>query len=265
MTVSVCLPARDEQETVGAIVEAVVTDLVKGSGLVDEVVVIDDGSGDATAEVAAAAGAKVFSVDEILPEMGSGTGKGEALWKALYVTEGEILVFLDADLRDFDTRWVSELATPLLLDGSLNLVKANYQRDLGGAANEGGRVNELVARPLIELFFPTLARIGQPLGGEFAARRSAVEQLPFATGYGVDLGLLVDVAETFGEHTVAQAEMSARTHRNRPLDDLRHQATTVMRTALERAGVPVAPGLAPVVASRPPMVRVDSYRLRFPR
>lgn len=259
VSVSVCLPARNEQDTVGAIVGAIVADLTGPEGLVDEVIVIDDHSTDDTRAAAAGAGAKVFAVDEILPEVGPGTGKGEALWKALYVAKGDVLVYLDADLKDFDTAFVTDLAMPLIDDSRLSLVKANYRRDLDGAPGQGGRVNELVARPLIELFFPSLARIAQPLGGEYAARRHALERVPFVAGYGVDLALLVDIAATDGPDSVTQVDLSARSHRNRSLDDLSNQALTVMRTAMNRAGTPVPTGGGDIV-ERPPMVEVAAYR-----
>lgn len=265
MSVSVCLPARNEEATIGAIVAAVVGELVDGSGLVDEVVVVDDGSTDDTMAVAAEAGALVVAAADVLPEMGPGTGKGEALWKAVYAAEGDILVFLDADLRMFDTRFVTALLAALD-DERVMLVKGRYRRDLDGAAGQGGRVTELVARPLIDLFFPQLSAVSQPLGGEFAARRCALEAVPFAPGYGVDLALLVDVAATFGVDAIAQAELGPRTHRNRPLDELREQARTVLATGLARAGVTRgAESEKSAPADRPPMIEVPSYLVRRTR
>jgi len=182
--VSVCLPARDEEATVGPIVATIVRELVEGMGVVDEVVVVDDGSTDATAAVAAAAGAVVVAAGDVLAGVGPGTGKGEALWKSLYVATGDVLVFCDADLRDFDPAFVTGLIGPLALRGDVGFVKGFYERPVGG-----GRVTELVARPMIGLFFPELAAIRQPLGGEFAARREVLERVPFVQGYGVDLAL----------------------------------------------------------------------------
>ena len=265
MAVSVCLPAQNEEATVGAIVRAIVEELMERHHVVDEVVVIDDGSTDATAAAAAAAGAVVASAASVLPECGPGTGKGEALWKALHVASGDVLVFCDADLTDFDPAFVTGLLGPLLLEpftgGSspgVGFVKGHYDRPVGG-----GRVTELVARPLLGLFFPDLGRILQPLGGEFAARRDVLERVPFVQGYGVDLGLLVDVADRFGPETIAQIDLGTRTHRNRSLDELGHQATAVLRVALRRAGMPDRPGWEPAdVAERPPIVEVESYRAR---
>jgi glucosyl-3-phosphoglycerate synthase len=263
LRVSVCLPARNEEATVGAIVAAIVDELVEHYHVVDEVVVVDDGSTDATAAVAAAAGAVVVAASTVLPECGPGTGKGEALWKALYVATGDVLVFCDADLTDFDPAFVTGLLGPLLLEpltggAGVGFVKGHYDRPIGG-----GRVTELVARPLVGLFFPDLLPIRQPLGGEFAARREVLERVPFVQGYGVDLGLLVDVAARFGPESIAQIDLGTRTHRNRSLDELGHQASAVMRIALRRAGVPDRPGWAKDdVAERPPMIEIESYRAR---
>ena len=272
--VSLCLPARDEAATVGPIVEAVVRELVEQVPLVDEVLVVDDGSTDSTVAVAAEAGATVVAAGEVLPGCGPGRGKGEALWKALAASKGDLLAFCDADLRDFDPGFVTGLLGPLLDDPDIGFVKGFYDRPLEGVAGTGGRVTELVARPLLALLFPDLAAVVQPLAGEFAARRSVLEQVPFVQGYGVDLGLLVDVASRFGVHTVAQVDLGTRTHRNRPLDELASQALAVLRAALERAGVDLGPDEAAVLvrpgrepltvegSQRPPMVEVPAYRDR---
>lgn len=270
--VSLCLPARDEAETVGAIVEAVRRELVEAVPLVDEVLVVDDGSVDATARVAAEAGATVVAASDVLPGCGPGRGKGEALWKALGAAKGDLLAFCDADLRDFDVAFVTGVLGPLLVDPAVGFVKAFYDRPLEGVSGTGGRVTELVARPLLALLFPHLVEVAQPLAGEFASRREVLEQVPFVQGYGVDLGLLVDISARFGLDAVAQVDLGSRTHRNRPLDELGPQALAVLQTALDRAGVDeasldqpelVRPGRKALVvewSQRPPIVEIPAYR-----
>jgi len=269
--VSVCLPARDEAATVGAIVEDLVRTLVERTGLVDEVLVIDDHSLDDTVRVARAAGARVVSVDDVLPEMGSGEGKGEALWKSVAAAEGDLIVWCDADITDFGPRFVVGLVGPLLARAEIGFVKGFYDRPVAGSAHGGGRVTELVARPTIAALFPHLSSIVQPLSGEYAGRRSLLERLAFVQGYGVDLGLLIDIAELEGTEAIAQVDLGTRRHRNRPLDELGPQALAVLQTALRRAGMVggpatlVRPDLEPVevaTGERPPLVEVAAYRRR---
>jgi len=272
--VSVCLPARDEADTVGAIVATIRAALVEEIGLVDEVLVVDDHSTDRTTAVAAAAGARVVAVDDVLPELGPGRGKGEALWKSVAAADGDLIVWCDADVTDFSPRFVTGLLGPLLLDPEVDFVKGYYERpvDPGAEASGGGRVTELVARPAIALLHPHLAAVVQPLGGEYAGRRSLLEQLPFVQGYGVDLGLLLDVADLEGAGAIAQVDLGTRRHRNRTLAELGPQALEVLQTALARAGadVPreatlVRPDRDPVevvLAERPPLLEVPSYRRR---
>ena len=198
-TVSVCLPARNEAATVGDIVRTIRTELVDGAGLVDEILVLDDGSTDATADVALDAGARVESTAKLLPECGPGTGKGEALWKSVFAAEGDLIVWCDADITDFDARFVVGLLGPLLTRPEVGFVKGFYDRPVDGTPGTGGRVTELVARPLISLLLPPARpAIVQPLSGEYAGRREVLEEVPFVQGYGVDLGLLVDVSARFG-------------------------------------------------------------------
>jgi len=273
--VSVCLPARDEAETIGAIVaEAVRLELVS------EVVVLDDGSTDDTAAVAQAAGARVVREASVLPETGPGSGKGNAMWKSLYACNGDIICWVDADLRNFRGEYVERLCAPLLAQPDTMFVKAYSTRSFEGAPTGGGRVTELVARPLLSLLFPKLADIVQPLGGEYAARRSALEVLPFVEGWGVELGLLIDLVERFGRDAVAQVDLDVREHRNRPLDELGPQALAVIAIALRRSGLLPAE-MAPLVEllraspdgtvvaepvevrEREPIVTVPAYRARF--
>ncbi len=232
--VSVCIPARDEQRTVGSVVGCVRRKACAAGGgvdLVDEIVVIDDGSADATADEARRAGALV------VPAGTAGGGKGQAMARGLEACTGDLVVFLDADVENFDVHFVSGLVGPLLASDEVVLVKAFYKRPIDGRPTGGGRVTELVARPVIDLLFPELARIRQPLAGETALRRSAVDEIVLEAGYGVELGLLVDVARSFGVEAIAQVDLGRRVHRNRPLDELRPQATDVLRAALTRAGV----------------------------
>ncbi len=275
LSVSVCLPARDEAATVGPIVEAVLASLGGATGLVDEVLVLDDHSCDDTASVAAAAGARVVGVDQVLPELGPGQGKGEALWKSVAAAEGDLIAWCDADIIDFGAHFVVGLLGPLLLRPDIDFVKGFYDRPVAGSAHGGGRVTELMARPVIALLFPHLASIVQPLSGEYAGRRSLLEQLPFIQGYGVDLGLLIDIAEQAGTEAIAQVDLGVRRHRNRPLDELGPQALAVLQAALSRAGgapdellaeaVLVRPDLEPTAVSgaeRPPLLDVATYQRR---
>lgn len=230
-TISVVLPARDEAPTVGEIVSVILTDL---AGLVDEVVVIDSRSTDDTARVAAAAGAVVHAQDDILPDLKPLDGKGEALWKSLAVTSGELLVFVDADIRHFRSTFVTGLLGPLLTDPSVAYVKGCYDRPLRDAPTGGGRVTELVARPLINLHWPELAGFVQPLAGEYAGRRSALCRVPFVTGYGVELGLLVDLLELAGLDALAQVDLGAREHSHQSTEALGGMAAQIMLAAWSR-------------------------------
>jgi glucosyl-3-phosphoglycerate synthase len=268
-SVSVCLPARDEEATVGDIVACIRAELMVAAPLVDEIVVVDDHSRDRTGAVAAAAGARVVRAIEVLPEYGEGHGKGEALWKSVYAATGDVIVWCDADIVGFSSHFVTGLLGPVLTTDDVGFVKGFYERS-SSDGDRGGRVTELVARPLLSALFPALASIAQPLAGECAGRRDVLERLPFVEGYGVDIGLLIDVAERDGVGTIAQVDLGRRVHRNRPLDELAPQATAVMQAVLARAGRALPevvtlerPGLAPVDVDRterPPLVDVASYR-----
>jgi len=274
--ISVCLPARDEAATVGDTVRTILRELMDRHPIVDELVVIDDGSTDDTAALAAAAGARVVSAASVLPEYGTEHGKGQAMWRAVHETSGDLIVFCDADVRDFDPGFVLGLLGPLVTRDDVTFVKGFYERPLDGRAGEGGRVTELMARPLISVFFPYLSELVQPLSGECAAPRHVLEAVPFVGGYGVDLGLLIDVTERFGPAGLVQCDLGERVHRNRPLADLSVQALGILQVALQRAGGPgdgaadfgwtshlVRPGAAPAAVSyveRPPLVEVPAYR-----
>ncbi|MEU9165284.1 glucosyl-3-phosphoglycerate synthase [Streptomyces sp. NPDC048424] len=280
-TVSVVLPALDEEATVGAIVEVIRRELIEGLPfpLVDELIVIDSGSTDRTAEVAAKAGARVVHRDEILPRLPALPGKGEVLWRSLLATSGDIVCFVDADLRDFSSAFVSGIVGPLLTEPDVQFVKAMYDRPLGDAPGQGGRVTELVARPLLNLHWPQLAGFVQPLGGEYAVRRSLLERLPFPVGYGVELGLLVDALHTVGLNALAQVDVGVRVHRHQDGQALGRMAAAIYRTALLRLsrGHLVRPELtqfergpegfvprtyAVDTEERPPMLDIKEYALR---
>ena len=268
-TVSVCLPARNEAETVGPIVQTI--SALQHRGLIDETVVMDDRSTDATAKVAAAAGARVVSVPDVLPEAGAATGKGNALWASIAASAGDVIVWIDADLRSFTPDYVIGLLGPLLTDPEVTLVKGFYDRPTVGGG--GGRTTELMARPVLATFFPELGVIEQPLGGEYASRRSILEQLPFPQGYGVETGLLIDIAHRWGVDRIAQVDLGVREHRHQSLSALSSQAMEVLHAALLRTGadratlsrVLMRPDEAPVevrVDERPPLIEVPGYRDR---
>lgn len=235
-TVSVVLPARNEEATVGSIVATLQERLVERVPLIDELIVIDDGSGDATAAVAAEAGAKVVDAGSVLPTHGSG-GKGEALWKSLRASTGDVVVWCDADIRNFGERFVLGCIGPLLTRPDIGFVKGFYRRPLNADGEGGGRVTELVARPLIAALFPHLGEMVQPLSGEFGGRRELLEAVPFHRGYAVDLGLLIDLSTRFGMECIGQVDLGTRVHRNRPLRELGPQAAAITAMAIERAGV----------------------------
>jgi glucosyl-3-phosphoglycerate synthase len=237
-TVSVVLPALDEEETVGGIVSVIRRELMEKTRLVDELVVIDSGSADATAKVAAEAGARVVHRDAILPRLPALPGKGEVLWRSLLVTSGDVVCFVDADLREFSADFVTGTVGPLLTEPDVQFVKAMYDRPLGGFAGgaagvtgQGGRVTELVARPLLNLHWPRLAGFVQPLGGEYAARRTLLERLPFPVGYGVELGLLVDALHRVGLDAMGQVDVGTRLHRHQDERALGRMAAAIYRTA----------------------------------
>ncbi|HEY2221395.1 glucosyl-3-phosphoglycerate synthase [Actinomycetospora sp.] len=235
-TVSVVLPALDEQATVAGVVGAV-TPLV--GTVVDEVVVVDSGSVDDTVAVAHAAGARVITREEALPGVVVRPGKGEVLWRAVAATTGDVLVYLDSDLVDVDERFVTSLLGPLLTVPGVELVKGFYHRPLRISEDDvlatgGGRVTELVARPALAALRPELAGIVQPLGGEYAATRELLESLPFAGGYGVELGLLLDTHRTRGLGAIGQVDLGVRKHRHRSLRALGVTAAEVLDVALRR-------------------------------
>lgn len=285
-TVSVVLPALNEQATVGALVGEL-RGLV--GGLIDELVVMDSGSTDRTVQLAGEAGARVVQRTDVLPELAPWPGKGEVLWRSLAATSGDVLVFIDSDLVDFDPGFVPALLGPLLLGPRPNsngrpvhLVKGFYRRPLRiesmEAGTGGGRVTELLARPLLNALRPELAGVVQPLGGEYAATRTFLESVPFAAGYGVEMGLLLDGHTCYGLDGLAQVNLGVRKHRNRSLLELGVMSRQILGAALPRCGVAEVAGSAGItqfmqlgtrfmptesavlVADRPPMRDVLAAR-----
>jgi glucosyl-3-phosphoglycerate synthase len=244
-TISVVLPALNEEQTVGDIVSCIVEDLVDRAPLVDDVVVMDSGSTDRTGAVAQAAGARVVHQADVLPQIPTVTGKGDVLWRSLAATRSDIIVFVDADLKNFRSTFVTGLLGPLLADPTVQLVKAVYDRaiDYGPVVSlaDGGRVTELMARPLLNLHWPQLAGFVQPLAGEFAARRDLLDQLPFPCGYGIELAMLVDTLRMAGLDAMAQVDLGERRHRNRDTASLGRMASEILHTAWLRIG-PSEPG-----------------------
>ncbi len=240
--VSVVLPALNEEATVGRIVESIRLSLGSGAPasrrLVDELVVLDSGSSDRTGDVARRAGATVVHRDDVLPHLPAVRGKGEAMWRSLAATTGELVVFIDADLQSFTPRYITGLLGPLLADDAVHLVKAVYERPLIEGSTVvsagGGRVTELLARPLLNALWPELAGVVQPLAGEYAARRSLLEQVPFPCGYGVEIALLVDTLDLLGLDAIAQVDLGVRVHRHHDELRLGRMAAEILRTALHR-------------------------------
>ncbi|BCQ08161.1 glucosyl-3-phosphoglycerate synthase [Mycobacterium heckeshornense] len=237
--VSVVLPALNEEETIESVVDSI-SPLV--GGLVDELIVLDSGSTDDTEIRAIAAGARVVTREQALPDVPPRPGKGEVLWRSLAATTGDVVVFVDSDLIDPDPMFVPWLVAPLLTGDGIHLVKSFYRRPLNVSGSEGatggGRVTELVARPLLAALRPELGHVLQPLGGEYAASRELLMSLPFAPGYGVEIGLLVDTYDRLGLEAIAQVNLGVRAHRNRPLAELGAMSRQVIATLLSRCGIP---------------------------
>jgi glucosyl-3-phosphoglycerate synthase len=234
-SVSVCLPARECADTVGDIVAALVS--LRDMGAIDEIVVVDAASADGTANVAERAGAVVWQEAELMPGYGPVLGKGDAMWRALSVLGGELVCFLDADSEGFTGHFASGLLGPLVCEPGVSFVKAFYRRPLregAGQGEGGGRVNHLMARPALELFYPELVAIRQPLAGEVAARRELLEELPFATGYGVEVAMLIDVWRKAGLDGIAQVDLDEHRNRHQPLSALTPMAATVLTTIAQR-------------------------------
>jgi glucosyl-3-phosphoglycerate synthase len=257
--VSVCLPARECAGTVATIVTALLE--LRQAGVLDEVVVVDAASADGTASIAERAGAVVWQEAELMSSYGPVCGKGDAMWRALSMLDGELVCFLDADTEDFSAHFATGLLGPLILDAEVSFVKAFYRRPLaergGGQQDGGGRVNHLVARPALALFYPELGFVRQPLAGEVAARRELLESLPFATGYGVEIAMLIDAWRNVGLEGLAQVDLDEHHNRHQPLSALTPMAGTVLAAISRRLALEGRlQGVELELLERPPLASV---------
>lgn len=238
VTISLALPALNEEETVGNVIQTVKSVLMDEYPILDEIVLMDSNSTDQTREIAKDLGVPVYIHQEILPQYGARRGKGEALWKSLYTTRGDIVVWIDTDIVNIHPHFVFGLIGPLLANPKLQFVKGFYRRPIKVGnriqAGGGGRVTELTARPLLNLFYPELSGLIQPLSGEYGGRRKTLERLPFSSGYGVEIGLLIDVLENFGLDTIAQVDLRKRVHHNQPLESLSKMSFTIIQTVIRK-------------------------------
>lgn len=238
LSVSVCLPTMNSAETLDEILTSIENALVRNYHLIDELAIIDGGSTDDTVAIAEKHGATILYDAEGFAEMPPGRGKGEALWKSVYGLSGDIIAWVDSDIKNFDARFVYGTVGPLLKDPSIGYVKAFYKRPIQVNGNlqsdGGGRVTELTARPLLDMFYPELSYFVQPLSGEYAGRREVLESVPFVTGYGVESALLIDIFDTFGLNAMAQVDLDVRVHENQPLSALGRMSFGITQTILTR-------------------------------
>jgi glucosyl-3-phosphoglycerate synthase len=290
LKISLALPTLNEEATIGKEVLVLKTELMDRFPLLDEIAVIDSGSTDRTREAAAENGARVFASRDILKPYGTYRGKGENLWKSLYVLEGDIIVWIDADISNIAPKFVYGLLGPLLRERRISYVKAFYERPFRAAGElipaGGGRVTEILVRPLFSLFYPELAGLVQPLSGEYAGRRSLLERLPFSVGYGVELAHLIDIYHEAGIEALAQVNMDRRVHRNQTLQSLGKMSFGIMQTFLNRLAKygrgqwsadlgthhisvsfaeaqPRVERLEVPTEERPPMIEIPEYRKKF--
>lgn len=291
-TISLCLPALNEERTIGKEIVLLRSELMSRHPLLDEIVVIDSGSTDRTREIASSFGAQVYLANDILPDIGGRTGKGENLWKALYQVKGDMIIYIDTDIANIRPHFAYGLVGPLLEIPDVVYVKAFYNRPLMISSNApdlgGGRVTEILIRPLFSMFFPELTAFIQPLSGEYAARRRALEQIPFPIGYGVETAHLLDIYHRWGLSAFAQTDLDQRIHRNQFTHDLGKMAVGILQTFFKRlehyGDIRGVSELSPILRQfqlqnnvyeqvefeireeeRPPMIEMAAYREKFNR
>lgn len=291
ISISLCIPTLNEEKTIGKEIVLFKSELMSRYPLLDEIAVIDSGSEDKTREVASSFGADVYLSKDILPRLGEKKGKGENLWKAIYQLKGDIIVYIDADIKNIHPRFVYGLVAPLIYHPEMKYVKAFYDRPLA-ISNElrpsgGGRVTEILIRPLFSLFFPELSGIIQPLSGEYAVRREVLEQIPFPIGYGVETSHLLDVYQKWGMSAFGQTDLDQRVHRNQDTRDLGKMAFGILQTFLSRMQslglIEKLPKMQSILRQfeaqnkefrsvektiveeeRPPMITIKEYQEKFP-
>ncbi len=291
LSISLCFPTLNEEKTVAKEIVLMKSELMTRFPLLDEIVVIDSGSTDRTRDIARSYEVPVYEASDILPDLVPFTGKGENLWKALYVTRGDVLVYIDADIKNIHPRFAYGLLGPLLLSERIRFTKAFYDRPIAMGENKwrptgGGRVTELVTRPLFSLFMPDLTQFLQPLSGEYAGYRSIFENIPFHVGYGVETGMLIDIHEKWGLEVMAQVDLDRRVHKNQDTKALGRMAFVIIKTFLDRVAKldrveirqplfddliqyrmvrerPRAEILPLGQCERPPMIEIPEYRERF--
>ncbi len=290
-TISLCLPTLNEEKTIAKEIVIMKSELMLRYPLLDEIVVIDSGSTDETRKIARSYGAEVYQADEILPNLEKFRGKGENLWKALYITKGDIIVYLDADIKNIHHRFVYALVAPLLLYDNIKYSKAFYDRPIATGKSKmrptgGGRVTELVIRPLFSLFFPELTQIIQPLSGEYAGFREVLEKIPFPIGYGVETSMILDIYEKWGLDVIGQVDLERRVHKNQDIKALGKMAFVILNTfanRIEKLGIvklnqKVYYEMIQYIlvrdeyqadifkiqgVERPPMIEIPDYRKKF--
>jgi glucosyl-3-phosphoglycerate synthase len=290
LKISLCLPTLNEEKTIGKEIIMFKSELMDRYPLLDEIAVIDSGSSDNTCEIAETFGADVYLSADILPQYGEKKGKGENLWKAVYELTGDIIIYVDADIKNIHPRFAYGLVAPLIYRPELKYVKAFYDRPLafsqGVRPSGGGRVTEILTRPLFSLFFPDLTGLVQPLSGEYAVRREVLHSIPFPIGYGVETSHLIDVYEKWGMEAIAQVDLDQRVHRNQETRDLGKMAFGILRAFLFRAEALGVIGELPELSTllrqfqahgdsfeqvsceiveeeRPPMIDLPEYRKKF--